>query len=93
MDHVLIPVCENDHWLLLVLDVKRRQIEVLDSIHNQSRRDKYERHLRTFLAVREKYVPDLDATGWTMSTRRSSQQTGGNDCGVFVLMVRITQIL
>lgn len=38
--------------------------------------------LCTFLSARAQYVPDLPATGLSMLTRQSSQQTGGNDCGV-----------
>lgn len=90
MDNILIPVCQHEHWFLLVIDVKRRMLEVLDSVHNQARRDAYEQHLRQFLLLRADFVPDdLSATGWTMSDRRSNQQRGGNDCGVFVLMVSV----
>lgn len=32
---------------------------------------------------------DLSPEGWTNSSRRSSQQEGCDDCGVFVLMVGI----
>ena len=44
---------------------------------------------RTFLSKRSVHVPDdgINDLTWSKGSMSSSQQKGGNDCGVFVLMV------
>jgi hypothetical protein len=71
-DLLLVPVHMNQHWWLLVADVKARQILVMDSAQQytpQSRRTEIATALRQFLAeyaAHAKARHALPVTGWTI---------------------------
>jgi len=50
--------------------------------------------VRRYITVRSGQVPnDLPDRVWTEGNLRSNKQTGSDDCGVFVLMVRVLLLL
>ncbi|KAL7892469.1 hypothetical protein HDV64DRAFT_264543 [Trichoderma sp. TUCIM 5745] len=80
MDTVLIPICKDYHWTLLVLQPKIRNIMHLDSFNKRSS------HPDMALAWISDYLGELYvAQQWEVVAVRSPQQTNGYDCGVHVI--------
>ncbi|XP_053391070.1 uncharacterized protein LOC128553894 [Mercenaria mercenaria] len=83
--HILMPLCVNNHWVLLVAEVQKRTVGVLDSLNRDN------------TAIINKFcefmmhrgaVTDADlADGWVKVNLKSSAQKDGCSCGVFVLNV------
>jgi sentrin-specific protease 1 len=80
MDTVLIPICKDYHWTLLVLQPKSRKIMHLDSFNKRSS------HPDLARAWISDYLGELySAQQWEVLVVRSPQQTNGYDCGVHVI--------
>ncbi|KAL6886961.1 hypothetical protein GGI43DRAFT_417786 [Trichoderma evansii] len=80
MDTVLIPICKDYHWTLLVLQPKKRKVMHLDSFNKRSS------HPDMALAWISDYLGDLySAQQWEVMVVKSPQQTNGYDCGVHVI--------
>ncbi|XP_062609538.1 uncharacterized protein LOC134271331 [Saccostrea cucullata] len=78
-----MPICENHHWTLLVADVKRKTISILDSLGHQN--TDVENLWRKYMFTRERYAPE-DLLSWKPVQERVQQQRDGHSCGVFILM-------
>ncbi|KAL7787082.1 hypothetical protein V8C37DRAFT_269966 [Trichoderma ceciliae] len=80
MDTVLVPICEDHHWTLLVLQPKKRKVMHLDSFNRRSL------HPDLALAWMSDYLGDLfTAQQWEVMIVKTPQQTNGYDCGVHVI--------
>lgn len=80
MDTVLIPICKDYHWTLLVLQPQQRKVMHLDSFNKRSS------HPDMALAWISDYLGDLYiAQQWKVMVVKSPQQTNGYDCGVHVI--------
>ncbi|RFU79849.1 hypothetical protein TARUN_2338 [Trichoderma arundinaceum] len=80
MDTVLIPICEDHHWTLMVLQPKKRKVMHLDSFNRRSH------HPDLAMAWMSDYLGDLyTAKQWEVMTLKTPQQTNGYDCGVHVI--------
>ncbi|KAM0444264.1 hypothetical protein ACHAO4_010351 [Trichoderma viride] len=80
MDTVLIPICKDYHWTLLVLQPKSKKIMHLDSFNKRSS------HPDMALAWISDYLGELcSAQHWQVMVVKSPQQTNGYDCGVHVI--------
>ncbi|KAM0515073.1 hypothetical protein ACHAPE_006396 [Trichoderma viride] len=80
MDTVLIPICKDYHWTLLVLQPKSRKIMHLDSFNKRSA------HPDMALVWISDYLGELYvAQQWEVMAVKSPQQTNGYDCGVHVI--------
>lgn len=81
---ILAPInCSNNHWFLLSLSMKKKTIEMYDSLPSTS-------DGRYALALKEVAIflkPILDISNWKLELpkQRCPRQTNSNDCGVFVL--------
>ncbi|OWF52257.1 Sentrin-specific protease 2 [Mizuhopecten yessoensis] len=77
---VLLPVCHQHHWFLLVASMETATISVLDSLPYAGRTQRFSNHWRHFMSARG------DKRTWQTGEVTSNKQTDGNSCGVFVLM-------
>lgn len=86
---VLIPVnVGNEHWILVVIDVRRRRFDVWDSF--RTRHAACVRIIRRYVADEwlHKYGEKLDIDAWPCEYRKDAPlQHNGSDCGVFVCAV------
>ncbi|XP_053374103.1 uncharacterized protein LOC128546790 [Mercenaria mercenaria] len=78
--HILMPWCVNNHWVLLVAEVQKRTVGVLDSLNgdNTAIINKFCEFMMHRGAVTE---PDL-ADCWVKVNLKSSAQKDGCSCGV-----------
>lgn len=78
-DKIFFPVNSGNHWTLMVLSPKTREIEYLDSMGGSG--STYRKYAREWLAMElgAGYIADE----WKDVTGRSSQQQNMDDCGVF----------
>ncbi|KAL7928689.1 hypothetical protein V8C35DRAFT_317526 [Trichoderma chlorosporum] len=80
MDTILIPICQDYHWTLLVVQPKQRKVMHLDSFNRRSP------HPDLALAWMSDYLGDLYHTRpWQVAVMKTPQQTNGYDCGVHVI--------
>nr|XP_022302574.1 sentrin-specific protease 1-like [Crassostrea virginica] len=79
----MMPICLQHHWLLLVADVKKMTVSILDSLGGDH--PEIENKWRKYMFTRERYLPEGLNT-WTSSPQKVSKQKDGNSCGVFILM-------
>ncbi|EHK18673.1 uncharacterized protein TRIVIDRAFT_13964, partial [Trichoderma virens Gv29-8] len=80
MDTVLVPICQDYHWTLLVVQPKDRKVMHLDSFNRRSS------HPDLALAWMSDYLGDLyHARPWQVMVMKTPQQTNGYDCGVHVI--------
>jgi Ulp1 family protease len=78
---VLIPICKNSHWTLLVISPMKRTIEYLDSFGSIGA-DKIN-NAKLWLAqeLGNAYKPEE----WKVLETKSAEQHNGYDCGVFAV--------
>ncbi|KAL6691930.1 hypothetical protein J3F84DRAFT_384762 [Trichoderma pleuroticola] len=80
MDTILIPICQEYHWTLVVVQPKQRKVMHLDSFNRPSS------HPDLALAWMSDYLGDLyHAKPWQVVVLKTPQQTNGYDCGVHVI--------
>ncbi|XP_069104102.1 uncharacterized protein [Argopecten irradians] len=84
-DHVLVPICHQHHWLLLVAYMKTGIVSVFDSLPNNSTAKRYVGHWRKFMETRERILNEPPTT-WRFGSNESSKQGDSSSCGVFLLM-------
>jgi hypothetical protein len=85
--YVLMPYCGEGHWFLVVVDVVRREIYALDSMHDSR---------PAMCGLVHKFVCDYEQEfgqptphlpSWRVRTDKCSVgQNNGVDCGIFVLL-------
>ncbi|KAL7948186.1 hypothetical protein V8C42DRAFT_313714 [Trichoderma barbatum] len=80
MDTILVPICQDYHWTVLVVQPKQRKVMHLDSFNRRSP------HTDLALAWMSDYLGDLyHAKPWQVMALRTPQQNNGYDCGVHVI--------
>ncbi|KAJ4857448.1 hypothetical protein T069G_08345 [Trichoderma breve] len=80
MDTILIPICQNYHWTLMVIQPKQRKVMHVDSFNHRSS------HPDLALAWMSDYLGDLyHAKPWEVVVLKTPQQNNGYDCGVHVI--------
>ncbi|KAF3058808.1 Ubiquitin-specific protease [Trichoderma lentiforme] len=80
MDTILIPICQEYHWTLVVVQPKQRKVMHLDSFNRPSS------HPNLALAWMSDYLGDLyHAKPWEVVVLKTPHQTNGYDCGVHVI--------
>jgi sentrin-specific protease 1 len=86
IDRIFVPVHFNhNHWILVVVDMKRKRIEQYDSYNEDNKR-----HSEILQNI-QRWVKDesdwkIDATAWPSVSVPVEQQQNGSDCGVFMLL-------
>ncbi|GME62072.1 Peptidase C48 SUMO/Sentrin/Ubl1 [Neofusicoccum parvum] len=83
VERLFIPICDNNHWRLVVVSGTEKTVEYFDSL-SMSPHPFVDRILDW---VRETLGSAYDAQQWRISTgQKSPKQTNGSDCGVFTLL-------
>ncbi|KAI8883210.1 cysteine proteinase [Backusella circina FSU 941] len=84
-DILLVPINENHHWLLGVIDMRNRRVYVYDSLGKSH--PKMLRILWSYLENehQHKKKAPFDYRGWErMTLKNVPQQLNTTDCGVFI---------
>lgn len=80
---LLFPICDNQHWRLLVIKPQERLIEYYDSLNGDG--TPYTKVALDYLQM--ELGPYYVATEWTVvSEQRSSRQKNSSDCGIFTVL-------
>ena len=82
---ILFPVNTGAHWMLLIIEPKRRmRISFFDSMQQASKKRQFMGIAREWLKMelKDKYVE----SDWEESTEESVAQLNQNDCGVYVAL-------
>ncbi|XP_057247063.1 uncharacterized protein LOC130589646 [Beta vulgaris subsp. vulgaris] len=94
MKYIMLPYIENQHWILLVLSLYKRTVYVFDSLRRSDRSLAIKEPLHTaytsFLLLE-----GIKATKLSWVSMKCAQQTGGDECGYFVMkyMFQIVRFL
>jgi sentrin-specific protease 1 len=87
-DKLFFPINpDRTHWILVVIDINSRKVQLYDSIHNADRRTKIHSVFKRWLAD-EGAKHNVQAT-WNFvysDLSTNPQQVGGVDCGVYTIM-------
>ena len=82
VDTILLPICENLHWTLLVIRPRKRTIAHMDSLNPRGSQANTNLALAWMKEVlQEKYVADE----WKVVRHEAPRQTNGWDCGVHTI--------
>jgi hypothetical protein len=85
--YILMPYCGEGHWFVVVVDVVRREIYALDSMH--ASHPAMCRLVHKFVSDYEQEFgqPNSHLPGWKIRTdKRCVGQNNGVDCGIFALL-------
>lgn len=82
IETLLMPVCKQAHWTLVIIRPKHRQIHHLDSLRSNGDADL---KTRALAFVREFLGNDFDEKEWTLETARSPRQSNTDDCGLHTI--------
>ena len=91
-EKILIPVCQNAHWFLIVLDLKNYQLHSFDALGSME--SKHDETLEKLRHIRDNYfyplfesegksVPNISLNVWLPPT--IPEQKDGYNCGVWLL--------
>ena len=89
LEKLLIPIYDTSkHWLLVCVDMERKEIAVLDSIPNDARKLKYFRQIRRYLAEEYSRLHNGQQLPEPFEQRivDAPQQHNPYDCGVYTAM-------
>jgi len=84
VETILIPVCENSHWTLLVIKPKEQAVANIDSLHPPGSRAKAQVVLNWIKALLGDDLYEEDK--WKYVRYRTPVQTNGWDCGVHTIL-------
>ncbi|KAM0514727.1 hypothetical protein ACHAPS_009326 [Verticillium nonalfalfae] len=82
LDTVLLPVCENSHWTLIVVRPKMRTIAHMDSLSVAGSASKLKLAQAWVKAVLEENFIEAE---WRVVRHDAPRQTNGYDCGVHTI--------
>ena len=75
---VFLPInLDNNHWILIILDIQNSEIIYIDSMKGKIRNDKIK-------GLKDK-IPNISK--WKVIQPQSPQQTDNYNCGIFVMGV------
>lgn len=83
-DIIIVPIHLHVHWCLVVVDLKKKEINYYDSMGNSN--DECLQHMKKYLVAEHKVKmeEELDLTDWKIrNVKDIPQQMNGSDCGVF----------
>ncbi|VAH91116.1 unnamed protein product [Triticum turgidum subsp. durum] len=85
-DKIFVPVHQNVHWCLAIINMKAKTVQYLDSLGGDDLRV-YEMLARYIVdEVKDKSNKEIDISSWTKeSIDRIPLQENGWDCGMFML--------
>jgi len=74
----------GNHWALLVADVRRSTVGIVDTLPSPTHAATYRKHWKKYMAVRSARVGELGE--WKATTYSGCLQIDGHSCGVLALM-------
>ncbi|GJC82400.1 sentrin-specific protease 2 [Colletotrichum liriopes] len=82
LETVLMPICKNNHWTLLVVRPQKRTVSHMDSFNPRGSAA----HTNRALAWVEAFLgSDYKASEWRTVCHEAPLQMNGYDCGVFTI--------
>lgn len=85
-DKILVPVHQDIHWCLAVINVRDRKVEYLDSLKGSDANVLKVLSQYFVDEVKDKCGQDMDVSDWEMLYPRDiPEQMNGCDCGMFML--------
>ncbi|KAL2876803.1 hypothetical protein SGCOL_007999 [Colletotrichum sp. CLE4] len=82
LETILMPICKNNHWTLLVIRPKKRTVSHMDSFNPAGSPTHTTRALNWVQAF---LGGDYKANEWKVVIHEAPMQTNGYDCGVFTI--------
>lgn len=82
LETILMPICKNNHWTLLVIRPKKRTVSHMDSFNPAGSSTHTTRALNWVQAF---LGGDYKASEWKVVIHEAPIQTNGYDCGVFTI--------
>lgn len=83
IDTILLPICENMHWTLLVIRPSKRTVAHMDSLRPAAASSQY---IDIGLAWIQDVLEDtFQADEWKVISHQAPRQTNGYDCGVHTI--------
>ncbi|EXF84896.1 Ulp1 protease family protein [Colletotrichum fioriniae PJ7] len=82
LETILMPICKNNHWTLLVIRPKKRTVSHMDSFNPAGSSTHTTRALNWVQAF---LGGDYKASEWKVVVHEAPIQTNGYDCGVFTI--------
>lgn len=82
VDTLLLPICENSHWTLLVIRPSKRTVSHMDSLNPRGNME----FIKTASEWLNEFLQD-DYVGkeWTIVSHEAPRQVNGWDCGVHII--------
>ncbi|KAJ0166263.1 Sentrin-specific protease 2 [Colletotrichum tanaceti] len=82
LETILMPICKNNHWTLLVVRPQKRTVSHMDSFNPNGS----VAHTNRALSWVEAFLgSDYKPSEWRSVCHEAPQQTNGYDCGVFTI--------
>ncbi|WQF81469.1 Putative Ulp1 protease family catalytic domain, papain-like cysteine peptidase superfamily [Colletotrichum destructivum] len=82
LETILMPICKNNHWTLLVVRPQKRTVSHMDSFNPKGS----VAHTNRALSWVEAFLgSDYKPSEWRSVCHEAPQQTNGYDCGVFTI--------
>ncbi|KAK1998879.1 Ulp1 protease family protein [Colletotrichum falcatum] len=82
LETILMPICRNNHWTLLVVRPQKRTVSHMDSLNPRGSTV----HTNRALAWIEAFLgSDYKASEWRTVSHEAPPQSNGYDCGVFTI--------
>ncbi|KZL83534.1 ulp1 protease family protein [Colletotrichum incanum] len=82
LETILMPICKNNHWTLLVVRPQKRTVSHMDSLNQRGSAA----HTNRALAWVEAFLGnDYKASEWRTVCHEAPLQMNGYDCGVFTI--------
>jgi hypothetical protein len=82
VDTILLPICENLHWTLVVVRPAHRTIAHMDSLNPRGNAHNTDLALRWVQSILEDRFVEAD---WQVVRHEAPRQTNGWDCGVHTI--------
>ncbi|KAF9870535.1 ulp1 protease family protein [Colletotrichum karsti] len=82
LETILMPICRNNHWTLLVVRPQKRTVSHMDSLNPRGTPSHTKRALDWIKAV---LGDDFKADEWRTVRHEAPGQDNGYDCGVFTI--------
>ncbi|XP_057246746.1 uncharacterized protein LOC130589492 [Beta vulgaris subsp. vulgaris] len=85
MKFIMLPYIESQHWILLVLSLHKKTVYVFDSLRRSDRSLAIKEPLHTAYTSFLLLEGMKKATKLSWISMKCAQQTGGDECGYFVM--------
>lgn len=86
VETILLPICENSHWTLVVIRPTKRTIAYMDSMRPDRPVTDFKRFTNLALNwLRDVLGPKFEEDRWKVVRHDAPRQSNGWDCGVFTI--------